>query len=130
MQQHVVGSLESQRQGLESQLQQQVEFLDANQKIPGTALSGTVDMDGLRFHAGLAVEAMRQSDVILQHIAEIDHRLMAARELLVERMRARRAVELLRDRMLNRWKLELQRCERRSEDDGVMIRTGWHEAVV
>lgn len=130
VQQHIVASLEAQRLGLESKLRQQEEFLDTNQTIPQAARLGMVDSDGLRLHGRLAVQAMRRSDVMNQHIAASERRLLAAREVLVERMRARRAVELLRERMLNRWELEQQRCELRHEDDGVMIRTAWHGVVV
>ncbi|MCH2148135.1 MAG: hypothetical protein MK095_01735 [Phycisphaerales bacterium] len=128
-QQQMLSSLEAHRNELEGELRQRKGFLDSNREFTRTSLTGAVDIDGLRLHAGLAVQAMRRADSIVVQLAQLQSRLVEARALLVDRMRSRRAVEQLRDRMLRRWKLEQDRCERRLEDEAAMLRTTWQEAL-
>ena len=128
-QQQMLSSLEAHRHELEGELRQRKGFLDSNREFTRTSLTGAVDIDGLRLHAGLAVQAMRRADSIVVQLAQLQSRLVEARALLVDRMRSRRAVEQLRDRMLRRWKLEQDRCERRLEDEAAMLRTTWQEAL-
>jgi flagellar export protein FliJ len=128
-QQQMLSSLETHRHELEGELRQRKGFLDSNREFTRTSLTGAVDIDGLRLHAGLAVQAMRRADSIVVQLAQLQSRLVDARALLVDRMRSRRAVEQLRDRMLRRWKLEQDRCERRLEDEAAMLRTTWQEAL-
>ncbi|MDG2292154.1 MAG: flagellar FliJ family protein [Phycisphaerales bacterium] len=128
-QQAIVGSLETRRHELEGELRQRKGFLDSNREFTRTSLTGSVDIDGLRLHAGLAVQAMRRADSIVLQLAELQSRLVDARELLVDRMRSRRTVERLRERMLSRWTLEQNRCEHRLEDEAAMLRTTWQEVL-
>ena len=128
-QQQVVGALQQQQQQLQDELRRRQEFLDVNRHRSRDALVGRVDIDGLRQHAGLAVQAMRRADVIVLELADLHRRLVDARTVLVERMRGRRAVERLRDRLFERWKLEQNRIEDRIEDDAAVVRVAWQECV-
>ena len=129
-QQEILGALESRRHELEGELRQGKQFMDSNREFTRSSLTGAVDIGGLRLHAGLAVQAMRRADSIVLQLAELQRRLAEARGLLVDRVRARRAVELLRERMLGRWKSQQRRREILQEDEVAILRTAWQEAVV
>ena len=96
-QQQMLSSLETHRHDLEGELRQRKGFLDSNREFTRTSLTGAVDIDGLRLHAGLAVQAMRRADSIVVQLAQLQSRLVDARALLVDRMRSRRAVEQLHE---------------------------------
>ena len=128
-QQQVVGGMMQRQQVLEIELRQRQQFLDVNRHRSRDALLGTVDIDGLRQHAGLAVQAMRRADVIVLELADLHRRLVEARSVLVDLMRQRRSVEQLRERMRERWKLGMKRAEDRAEDDAAVVRVAWEECV-
>ena len=128
-QQQVVGDLQQRQQGLQDELRRRQQFLDANRHRSRHALTGRVDIDGLRQHAGLAVQAMRRADAIVLELADLHHRLLDARTVLVDRMRRRRAVERLRERMHERWTRHMNRTQDRIEDDAAVVRVAWEECV-
>jgi flagellar export protein FliJ len=128
-QQQVVGELLQRQQGLQDELRRRQQFLDANRHRSRDALTGLVDIDGLRQHAGLAVQAMRRADAIVLELADLHRRVLEARTVLVDRMRQRRAVERLRDRMFDRWKRDMNRAQDRIEDDAAVVRVAWEECV-
>ena len=128
-QQQAVGALRQRQQELEQELRQRQQLLEVNRHRSRDALLGTVDIDGLRQHAGLAVQAMRRADVIVLELADLHRRLVEARAVLVDLMRQRRSVEQLRDRLHARWLLDLKRSEDRAEDDAAVVRVAWEECV-
>ena len=80
-------------------------------------LVGAVDTDALRLHAHAAVSVMREAQTAAIELAGLAQRLTRAREELVAAQARRRAVELLRERRFEEWRLAEERRENSVLDD-------------
>ncbi len=80
---------------------------------PGAARS----MAGVRLQAGVSIRLEAQMQGLAIELAGVLKTLEDARERLLEASRARKAVELLREKRFEEWKREQDRREARELDD-------------
>lgn len=119
--QRAVALLERERLELEDRLrsvQQSIEGARAQQRqmlAPGGG--GGIAVHGVRMQAGAAMAAMGRANHLALELAGVLKRLAAAREDLLRAAAARKAVELLRDRQHEQWRIEAGRREIADLDD-------------
>lgn len=92
------------------------------------SLVGQLNLDGLRNQAGTSLQTMRRAQRFVLELAGVQRRLEAARRELLEASRARRAVELLRERRYAEWLAE-QRKHEQNELDELAIRRAARRTV-
>ncbi len=115
--QRVVAELERQRLELEGTLRGQQQFISSGKQSMRGEMVGRLDIGSLRSHAGATVQLMRQAQRIVLELAGVHNRLAASRAELLEAMKARRAVELLRERRFNEWKAAINKAEDAALDE-------------
>ena len=76
-----------------------------------------MDTDALRLHAHSALSVMREAQAAAIELAGLARRLDRARGELIDARARRRAVELLRERRLEEWRLGEERREVALLDD-------------
>lgn len=81
------------------------------------ALVGKVDLSAVASFARFSGQAAQRAREIVIRLAALQNQVNAARQKLLEATRARRALELLRDRHLQQWKKHQQRREARQIDE-------------
>lgn len=124
--QAVVAGLEAKRVELEEQLrgcQRAIEasrqswrdLLGASAGPDGSVAAADVRGAGMQAAASLAGEATARKTVI--QLAGLHTHLTRARAELAQAMKDRRAIELLRDRRFEEWKLEQRRIETNQMDE-------------
>jgi hypothetical protein len=124
--QAVVAGLEAKRVELEDQLrgcQRTIEssrqswrdLLGASAGPDGSVAAADVRGAGMQAAASLAGEATARKTVI--QLAGLHTHLTRARAELAQAMKDRRAIELLRDRRFEEWKLEQRRIETNQMDE-------------
>ncbi len=109
--QRAVAALERERLALEDLLRdRQGEIIETKHGIRQT-LVGRIDLRDLRLRAGMSLHLVRQAQQLALQLAGLHKRIEAARAVLLEATVGRRAMELLRDRHLARWKRALDKAE-------------------
>src|SRR5688572_24024686 len=89
--QRAVATIEMERRRLEDALRrQQLSIADGKQSLQ-VQLVGAVDAQALRMHAAATMHQMRQAQRIVLELAGVHRRLEAARNLLIDAARNRRA---------------------------------------
>jgi flagellar FliJ protein len=116
-QQRAVAEIERARHAIEERLRQQQQDFAMNRQDLREALVGTVDAQTLRLHAASSIQQMRQAQRLVLELAGTHARMDAARALLVEAARARRAIELLRERRFEQWRVALEKAEAATMDE-------------
>lgn len=96
---------------LEGQLRQMQQTITDSRQQLADGLVGQVDLGGVSNFARYSAQARLRAQAIVARLAGIEKRVAAARQLLVEAMRDRKAMEILRDREYARW----QRSEAQRE---------------
>ncbi len=115
--QRAVAAIERQRLALEDLLRdRQGEIIEAKHGMRQT-LVGRIDLRDLRLRAGMSLHLVRQAQQLALQLAGLHKRIEAARAVLVEATRRRRALELLRDRHLARWKRAIEKAETAALDE-------------
>ncbi len=109
--QRAVAEIERERLTLEDQLRSQQQNFAENRQELRDALVGTVNASALRLHAASAIQQMRLAQRLVLELAGAHTRLESARAALVEASRARRAIELLRERRFEQWRASLDKAE-------------------
>ena len=102
---------------LERQLHEQQQDMIASRDTLRSALTGRLDPGALRHKASSSLQAMRLVHQIARDLAAAHVRQESIRARLVEAMRNRRAIELLRDRRLESWRTEQARSEADALDE-------------
>lgn len=119
--QRAVAVIEQERRGLEERIRdQQRQIAEGKQTVRG-GLIGAVDAQGLRQHAASSLHMMRQAQRLVLELHGVHRRLEAARAGLIEAAKARRAVELLRERRWEEWKSAQERAETAALDELAVI---------
>ena len=104
-----VGELETARRRLEDGLRRrQAQIGEARNQLRDR-LAGPIDASSLRGQANASLAEMRDAQRVVLELAGIHRRLEAVREDLRAASRARRAVELLKERRFETWRLEQDR---------------------
>lgn len=106
-----VAEIERERLAIEDQLRRQQQDFAANRQELRDALVGTVNAHALRLHAASAIQQMRLAQRSVLELAGTHKRLESARAALIEASRARRAIELLRERRFELWRASLDKAE-------------------
>ena len=81
------------------------------------AMLGSVRLTDVRAHAGTVIAVTRRAEELVRQLAVIQKELDAARQGLLEASRARKALELLRDRRRAEWRVDFKRYVDREMDD-------------
>ncbi len=112
--QRVVASLERERMELEASLRACQSSIRACKEDLRDAMgrgSGPVDAPSLRLDAGSALGTQIRAHQAALRLAGVHRRLETARAGLMEATRARRAIEVLKERRLAAWEAEERRKE-------------------
>jgi flagellar protein FliJ len=119
--QRAVAQIERERISLEDNLRRQQANIALGKQATKSSLIGRIDASALRMHAASSIAVMRAAQRTVLELAGVHRRLDAARLELVEAMRERRAVELLRERRFEQWKYEIDRAENSAIDELAII---------
>ncbi|MEM7227923.1 MAG: flagellar FliJ family protein [Planctomycetota bacterium] len=112
-----VATIEQERRKLEDQLRGQQSRITQSKSAWSASLIGPLDMHTLRSQAHGSLDAVRTAQQLAIQLAGVHRRLRDAREQLNEAIRARRAIELLRDKAMETWQAEGERAETAMLDD-------------
>ena len=112
-----VAELERQRGELEAMIRRCQERIRGSKDAVRRKLAGPLDLSELRGEAAGTMGAMRDAQALVLDLAVVHRKLEIARAALREAARARRAVELLRERRLESWRREEAKTEQRSLDE-------------
>ena len=96
---------------LHHQLRQMQETIGQSKRDLGGGLVGRVDMDKVAQFARFSGQATQRAQQIVVKLASLEKQIEASRARLMEAVRARKALELLRDRYLSMWRHEQDRRE-------------------
>lgn len=112
-----VAELESERRRLEDGLRRrQAEITGARDDVR-SSLVGVVRPDDLRSQASASLAQMRDAQRTVLELAGLHRRLETARASLAEAAKARRAIELVKERRHEAWRRELDRREQAALDE-------------
>jgi len=112
-----VAELEHKRLALEERIRACQERIRGSKAAVRAGLAGPLDLGALRGEAAGSIGAMRQAQVLVRELAAVHGNLETARAALREASKARRAVELLRERRLESWQRDVARSEQRDLDE-------------
>ena len=112
-----VAELERQRAALEALIRRCQERIRGSKDAVRQGLAGPLDLSALRGEAAGTMGAMRDAQALVLDLASVHRKLETARAALREAARARRAVELLRERRLESWRREEAKSEQRGLDE-------------
>lgn len=113
--QRVVGRLESERMAMEHKLRDYQGSIRLSKEGMRTAMGGAagggVDAPALRLEAGAALGMQIRAHQAALRLAGIHRRLETARRALMEATKARRAIEVLKEKRYAAWLTEQNRRE-------------------
>jgi len=121
--QKAVAELESQRVGLEGIIRRCQEGL-VHEKEEMKALLKGADMRGVRFQIAAAGRLTASAQRAVLELAGLHKRLEAARVLLLDAARRRKAVELLKERRFEEWMRHQNKLEAEAMDELAVMRAG------
>ena len=117
-----VAEMETERRRLEDGLRRrQSQIGEARSQLRGR-LEGRIDASSLRGQANASLAEMRDAQRVVLELAGIHRRLETLREGLRAASRARRAVEILKERRFEAWRREQDRREQAELDEMTVIR--------
>jgi flagellar FliJ protein len=119
----VVATVERHRRELEDSLRTRQREIAGGRDEWRAQLVGTIDPASLRHHAGAAIGLMHKAQRTVLELASTEKAMQRARTDLTEAARARRALELLRDRRRAAFDHEVARREREQIDEFAQIST-------
>ena len=93
------------------------EQVAGNKSTLRSTLVGPLNLDGLRSQAGASLQTMRHAQRLVLELAGVQRQIDAARRDLLEAARARRAVEVLRERRYAEWLAEQRKIEQNELDE-------------
>lgn len=107
----VVAVLERERLDLEGKLRRhQQQIMSDKQQMRGS-MTGSLDMRSLRQSAGVTLHAIREAQQLVLKLAGVGQRMESARSKLRKTMTRRRAIELLREKRFDQWKIVQSKAE-------------------
>ncbi len=115
--QRALAQIERQRLGLQDTLRRHQHHITQGKGALRDALTGTIDLPTLRAQANSSVQVDRRARQVVLQLAGVHNRLETARVRLVEAMRHRRAMELLRDRRYEQFKTAQNKAETAALDE-------------
>lgn len=129
--QQALASLLREKLQIEGELQRHQTAVANDKRTLGDALVGRVDLQRIRGHAAQVNRATLAAQQSAMRLVELNRRIERARAELAEATRQRKAIEVLRDRRLNRWRREQDRRETAALDElAVQRRPRRREEVV
>lgn len=96
---------------LEGQIRQMQQTITESKRQLGGALCGKVALDRVGQFARYSGQVTQRAHAIVGELAKLENQIQTARAVLLEATRKRKALELLRNRQLARWKQQQQRRE-------------------
>ncbi len=120
--QRAVAQIERQRRELEDTLRRHQRAIAGGKEGLRDMLTGPLDLRSLRGSAGAALHLERQCRRVVLQLAGIHQRLEAERCGLIEAMKQRRAIELLRDRRYEQFKAGQEKAETQALDELAAVR--------
>jgi flagellar protein FliJ len=126
--QRIVAELEVMRLRLESELRRCASTLHEERSTQREHLMSG-DFVDVRMQAAAIAKLGARADRAVVELAGVHRRLEAARAQLLEAMKARKAVELLREKRLEEWTSEQNHMEARSTDEIAIMRAGRKEVL-
>jgi flagellar FliJ protein len=117
------------RRALERQLHDRQQEMIASRDMLRSALTGRLDPGMLRQKASSSLQAMRLVHQVARDLAAAHQRLSEVRARLVEAMRQRRAIELLRERRYAAWRAEQDRAEAAALDELAITMAARHRRI-
>ncbi|TDJ54877.1 MAG: flagellar export protein FliJ [Planctomycetota bacterium] len=107
----VVAVLERERLDLEGKLRRhQQQIMSDKQQMRGS-MTGSLDMTSLRQTAGVTLHVIRKAHQVVLQLAGTSQRMESARSALLKTMTRRRAIELLREKRFDQWKIVQSKAE-------------------
>lgn len=123
-QQRIVAELETTRERLEGTIRTcQEELLRERSEM--RSMLQAADMRGVRFQAGAASRLVAAAQRAVIELAGIHKRIEAARAVLLEATKRRKAVDLLKERRFEEWRQEQARREAAATDEIAVMRAGY-----
>jgi flagellar export protein FliJ len=123
-----VANLERERRVIEERLRAQQASITNGQRELRSTMVGQLDVGALRSHAARSVELDRSARRMVLELAGVHRRLELAREALREARRARRAIELLKERRYEAWKAAIEKAETAALDELAVQRAARKES--
>jgi len=109
--------LERARLQIEDTLRRHQQNLSEGKSEMRRAVTGRVNLGAVRFQAAASMSVMRRAQQTVLQLAGLHKQIERARRELVERSRARRAIEILRERRYAEWQIEEARAETTAIDE-------------
>ena len=106
-----------QRMILQDQLRQMQQTILASKRQLGDALIGRIEMPRIAQFARYSGQTTQRAHGLVARLATIEKRIDRERRRLVEATRARKAIEILRQRHYQRWLREQERRQTVELDD-------------
>jgi flagellar FliJ protein len=106
-----------QRMILESELTRMQQTITQSKHLLADSLVGKVNLDLVANFTRYSGQATQRARQIVVKLAAMQNQVQASRQRLLDATRARRALELLRDRHFQQWKRQEQRRETRRLDE-------------
>lgn len=97
--------------------------ISSSRRELGAGLRGQVDMQQVSSFAGYSLQVRAKAHGIVRELAKLEREIEGARLRLLEATKARKALELLRDKQYREWKRREDRREAEELDD---LTTGIH----
>ncbi len=120
-QQRVVAELESTRATLEGTIRSCQDAL-VRERSEMRSMLQAADMRGVRFQAGAATRIIASAQRAVLELAGVHKRLEAARAVLLEATKRRKAVDLLKERRFEEWRYQQARREAEATDEIAVMR--------
>lgn len=127
-----VAALERERMSLKDELRAiQRAIMMEKQELRDQLSAGptSLDLRGVRFQAGASLRLATRAQQVVLRLAGAHKRLADARAQLLEAAKARKAVELLREKQFEEFTTEQKRREFASLDDLMVMRSGRDGAI-
>lgn len=113
----VLAKIEGQRRALEDSLRERQREISAGREEWRRQLVGEIDPAALRHQAGASLGLLRKAQRTVIEMAGLEKSLNRAKEDLIEAARARRALEILRERRFAAFQAVEARREREQLDE-------------
>ncbi len=119
-----VAELEREKMAIEGRIRAcQHRIVAGRREITGALAGGPVDLAGARLQAGATMRDDQQARRAVIELAGVMRRLEGARADLIAAAARRRAIEILRERDLERFRADENRREASDLDDLMVMRT-------
>lgn len=105
------------------QLRQLQQDITVQKRQLSGALVGRVDMERVAHFACYSGQTTHRAHTLVVRLAGVEKQIEAARLRLLEATRARKAMEILRDRRYQQWKTQIERREVAQLDE---LAVQWH----